>query len=306
MKMTRPLAYALVACSLLSFRAAADAPAAMAPQIIKVWPGAAPGAEQWTQKQTESKFGDARIIRNVVSPTLEVYLPEKGAATGTGVIVCPGGAFQFLSIDSEGTQVAKWLASKGVAAFVLRYRLAETAEADLRFTFQMMTLLPPLFKSADALLKMMQQHGPPAIDDGREALKLLRARAGEFGLKPDRIGILGFSAGGVVATGASTEYGADSRPAFFAAVYPGSWRLAQVPEDAPPLFIASANDDGLTQHGAKPLEAAWKAAGKPVEAHYYPTGGHGFGMRKQDKPSDVWAEQLLTWFESLGLLKRKA
>lgn len=289
----------------MSGTVAADAPAAppATNQIIKVWPGAAPGSEKWTQRETESKFGDARIIRNVVSPTLEAYLPEKGAANGTGVIVCPGGAFQFLSIDSEGIQVAKWFASKGVAAFVLRYRLAETAETDLKFTFQMMGVLPPLFKSGEALTKAMQQYGPPAIADGREALKLLRTRAAEFGLKPDRIGILGFSAGGVVATGVSTEYDAASRPDFFAAIYPGAWPIAKMPADAPPLFIAATNDDSITPHGAKPLEATWKAAGKPVQAQYYPTGGHGFGMKKQGKPSDVWTDQLLAWLDGLGFLK---
>jgi acetyl esterase/lipase len=283
---------------------AADATAAAAPQVIKVWPGVAPGAEDWKQKETESKlFGGQRVIRNVVSPSMEVYLPAQGKANGSGVIVAPGGAFRFLSIDGEGIEVARWLASQGFAAFLLRYRLVETAESDMMFYGQMMSALPPLFKDAAALKADMTKYGPPGIADGRQALKLVRSRAAEWSLKPNRIGIMGFSAGGTVATGAATDYDAASRPDFFVAVYPGTWSIAKVPADAPPLFIAATDDDFITAHGAKPLEAAWKAAGKPVEAHYYPTGGHGFGMKKQGKPSDVWSDQLLAWLDSLGLLK---
>lgn len=309
MKALHSLGCLLLACSLWSFQAAATAPAGKTPVIlkIKVWPGAAPGSEIWTQKETETKalWGD-RVVRNVVDPSLDAYLPDPAIATGAGVIVCPGGAFRFLSIDTEGVQVAQWLQGKGIAAFLLRYRLGETAESDAMFSAQIFGILAPLFRGGDALLNDMKLYGGPAIADGRQALSLVRERAKEFGLKPDRIGMLGFSAGGVVATGVAIEHDAASRPDFFAAVYPGPWPIASVPTDAPPLFIAAAADDGITLAGSKPLEAAWRAAGKPVEAHIYDKGGHGFGMKKQGKPSDAWTDHLLAWFEGLGLLKRAA
>lgn len=297
-RITRAMALAL---------AMAAPPSALADgvaQTIKVWPGVAPGSEQWTQTEQETKvlWGD-RMVRNVVSPTLQVYLPEPSAAVGTGVIVCPGGAFRFLSIEPEGEQVAQWLNSKGIAAFVLRYRLAETPASSFKFLTSLPGIVGPLFSDADALRRDMKLYGGPAIADATQAMKLVRARAAEFGLQENRIGILGFSAGGVVATGVSIAHDAASRPDFFGAIYAGPWPIDKVPDDAPPLFIAAAADDSITAPGSKPLEAAWRAAGKPVEVHIYETGGHGFGMKQQGKPSDVWPEQFLAWMNGLGLLK---
>lgn len=298
---------ALALCTALPvLPAAADDVGDAAPErpLLRVWPGVAPGSESWTQQQqdTQAIWGD-RIVRNVVSPTLEVFLPAPGTATGTGVMVCPGGAFRFLSIDTEGTQVARWLADNGIAAFVLRYRLGETVASDPLFAGQVFAILAPLFKPGPALMDDMKRYGPPAIADGRQAMKLLRSRAQEFGLRKDRIGVLGFSAGGVVGTGVALEHDADSRPDFFAAIYPGPWPLDAIPKSAPPLFIAAANDDGITVSGAKPLDEAWRKAGLPVEAHYYASGGHGFGMKKQNKESDAWTDQLLAWLDGRGLLK---
>jgi acetyl esterase/lipase len=300
--------FAFAALMLPLLAQAADAPApAAAPErpLIKVWPGVAPGSENWTQVQQDTKalWGD-RIVRNVVSPTLEVFLPDAASATGAGVVVCPGGAFRFLSIDSEGTAVASYLNSKGIAAFLLRYRLGETVASDTLFMGQVFAILAPLFKPGPALLEDMKKNGPAAIADGRESMKLLRARAAEFGIRPDRLGILGFSAGGVVGTAVSVEHDAKERPDFSGAIYPGPWPIDKVPDDAPPLFLAAANDDGITANGAKPLEAAWKAAGKSMEVHYYDNGGHGFGMKKQNKASDVWADQFVAWLGGRGLLAK--
>lgn len=292
--------------ALLCANAAMAADPAATPErpLIKVWPGVAPGSEDWKQVQQDSKmpWGD-RVVRNVVSPTLEVFAPDAAKATGSAVVVAPGGAFRFLSIDTEGTQVANWLASQGVAAFLLRYRLGETVASDALFVGQLFAILAPLFKPGPALLDDMNKYSPPAIADGREALKLLRSRAAEFKVDADRIGFIGFSAGGVVGTGVSISDDADSRPNFFAAIYTGPLTFTKVPDGAPPLFIAAANDDSITAPGSKPLEAAWRAAGKPVEAHYYANGGHGFGMKKQGKDSDAWIEQLGEWLGGLGMLK---
>lgn len=282
---------------------AADTTAPARP-LIQVWPGVAPGSESWKQVQQDSKmpWGD-RVVRNVVAPTLEVFAPDPAKANGTAAIVAPGGAFRFLSIDSEGVQVASWLASQGIASFILRYRLAETASSDALFIGQLFGILGPLFKPGPALLDDMNKYSPPAIADGKQAVKLLRSRAEEFKIAKDRVVFVGFSAGGATGTGVAISEEADSRPDYFAAIYAGPLTFAKVPDGAPPLFIAAADDDSITAPGSKPLEAAWKAAGKPVEAHYYPKGGHGFGMKKQNKDSDVWTEQLLAWLGAYGLLK---
>ena len=300
----RLTALCLCAWGIAGNAVAADTAAAPEHPLIRVWPGVAPGSENWRQVQQDSKmpWGD-RVVRNVVSPTLEVFAADPAKANGTAVVIAPGGAFRFLSIDTEGTQVASWLASQGVASFVLRYRLGETAASDARFLGQMFAILAPLFKPGPALLDDMNKYSPPAIADGKEAIKLLRRRAAEFKINKDRIGFIGFSAGGATGTGVALSEDAESRPNFFAAIYAGPITIAKVPEGAPPLFIAAANDDSITAPGSKPLEAAWKAAGRPVEAHYYATGGHGFGLKKQNKASDVWADQLLAWLGSLGVLK---
>lgn len=298
---------ALAALAMATGVQAADGAAETQRPLLNVWPGTPPGSEDWkqTQQDTKALWGD-RVVRNVVTPTLEVFLPAAGTANGTGVIVCPGGAFRFLSIDSEGVEVARWLSSQGVTAFVLRYRLGETVASDTLFMGQVFGILAPLFKPGPALMDDMKRYGPPAVADGQQAMKLIRSRAAEFGLDRKRIGMLGFSAGGVVATGVALEHNADSRPDFFAAVYPGPWPLDHIPKDAPPLFIAAANDDSITVSGAKPLEAAWRAAELPVEAHYYASGGHGFGMKQQRKDSDVWTAQLLAWLKAQGLLPAKS
>jgi acetyl esterase/lipase len=199
--------------------------------------------------------------------------------------------------------VARWLNTKGISAFVLRYRLGETAASDLAFKGQIFAILAPLFGSGAALLEDMKKNAPPAIADAREALKLVRARAGEWKLDPKRVGILGFSAGGVVTTAVSMDPEAANRPSFTGAIYPGAWPVDAVPADAPPLFVAAAADDSITKAGAQPLIAAWQAAKRPVESHIYDKGGHGFGMKKSGKPSDVWPDQFAAWLDAQGVLK---
>ena len=286
---------------------AGDAPAPVAAPgqaRVAIWPGVAPGSEDWKQQEQDTvmPWGD-RVTRNVAKPTLEAYRPDPASANGTAIIVAPGGAFRFLSIDSEGVQVARWLASKGVTAFLLRYRLAETAQSDLAFTGQIFGILAPLFAGGSALLDNMKQYGPPAIADGKQALKLIRAHAPEWNVNPARIGVLGFSAGGVVATAMSLETDPAARADFSIAVYPGPWPIEKVPADAPPLFVAAAADDSITKAGATPLAAAWAAANRPVENHLYEKGGHGFGMKQQNKPSDRWTTDLAAWLDAQGLLK---
>ena len=154
-----------------------------AQQVVNIWPGVAPGSEHWTQKErTIENTPVGTVIMNVVTPTLTAYLPPRGKATGTGVIIAPGGAFVALAITLEATDMARWLQQRGIAAFVLKYRTVE--------------------KKTDGIPDMdMDTAGRYGIADGIQALKVVRRHAAEWGVSPDRIGFAGFSAGGMVAAG---------------------------------------------------------------------------------------------------------
>jgi acetyl esterase/lipase len=284
-------------------------------KVIPVWPKEAPGSENWTQKETEFHYDKEKqkSIRNVVRPTLTAFLPEKSKANGTAVIVCPGGGFFFLDWESEGTEVAEWLRARGVAAFVLKYRLMDTgaSEEELKKSMQasLMKAIMEGLKVAGsgkhaALPEEVRKISELAIADGRQAIKVVREHAGEWGVKPDRIGIMGFSAGGLVTTGVATEYDAASRPNFAAPIYGPVYKSVKVRRDAPPLFICCANDDPLVQPGDSiSLYSSWKAAGKSAELHIYAKGNHGFGMSKQGLPSDKWIDRFGDWLDQHGLLK---
>jgi acetyl esterase/lipase len=293
---------ALLAVCMAASRAD-GAPAAEAP-LIPVWQGLPPGASASDLKEQDTVMpGNDRVVRNVTRPTLQPFLPEAGTANGTAVVVCPGGGFRYLTIDTEGLEVARWLSAHGIAAFVLRYRVMPTPADDGDFAGQLGALLAPLF--GPGINDEMKRLGPPAIADAQQAVRLVRQRAKEWHIAPDRVGILGFSAGGVVVTGISLQHDAKSRPDFAGAIYPGPWDIGKVPKDAPPLFIAAASDDALTDIGAKPLQTAWQQAGHPVETHIYDKGGHGFGMKQQDSDSDHWIDQFGEWLDKQGLLKAK-
>jgi len=272
------------------------------PPIIPLWPDGAPGSEGWAQQEQETLAPPPigiRVVRNVTQPTLTAFLPDRAAAPGAAVIVCPGGAFHFLAIEHEGTQVARWLNARGVAAFVLRYRLIETPVDDDILSQQMHQNLT----DRDRFGQLMQGLRPLIIADGLQAVKLVRRRAAEWGVASDRVGILGFSAGGYVTTGVALEYDADSRPDFAAPIYSSPYEGISVPADAPPLFLAVAHDDAFAASASVPLYSAWSTAGRSAELHIYSKGGHGFGMRKQGLPADHWIDHFGDWLQVQGVLE---
>ncbi len=273
-------------------------------RVVPIWPGAAPGSESWTQKETEFQSPEKQTwVRNVVKPTLTVYLPEPSKATGTGIVVCPGGGFLFLAWVHEGTQVAEWLQAHGVAAFILRYRLIDTGETQADYqkkTREVFSQPHPADGSAPA---SMAADIPLAAEDGRQAVRYVREYAAEFGVNPQRIGIMGFSAGGTVTCEVALHHDAASRPDFAGPIYPAVFGQVSAPADAPPLFTACANDDAVCNKGTLKLIAAWQEAKKPVEVHLYAKGGHGFGMNKRGRPTDHWIELFGDWLEMQGLLK---
>jgi acetyl esterase/lipase len=299
--------YPLVLClSVLAASAFAQQP------VIPIWPGVAPGSETWTQKEVEYlDSGKRKMIRNVVQPTLTAYLPNRSRSNGTAVIICPGGGFRFHSWDSEGTEVAKWLVDRGVTAFVLKYRLLDTGATQEEFQKSLDVLFGrrvSRFDDNDPVARQKEEADRKAIPllaaaDGRQALKIVRQRAAEWGVAPNRIGIMGFSAGAAVTMGVVMDHTAENRPDFAAAIYGGSTGNAPIPADAPALFILVADDDVGAAAGSAKLYFEWKAAGKSAELHIYSKGGHGFGMNRRGLPVDSWIERFGDWLGVQGLLK---
>ncbi len=270
----------------------AAAACAAEPKAISLWPGAAPGSEDWKYEESKIQVQDGSSrISNVSHPTLTAFLPDASAATGTAVIISPGGGFRWLSFDHEGTELARFLNSIGVAAFVLKYRLMRTGDEDE--------------KDAAKMAERKKAVIPLAIADGQQAIKVVRAHAAEWGIAKDRIVMLGFSAGGYVAAGATVQHDADSRPNFVALLYPGTPEDISAPADAPPLFMVQADDDKTVpplEHSIH-LYEAWKKAGVSAELHVYSRGGHGFGMHKKGLPVDTWPDRFRDWLDLQGLLK---
>lgn len=271
--------------------------AAESPFVIPIEAGKSAQEATATEAQTVYGHPPVPLVRNVTSPTLTAYLPEPANATGAAVIVAPGGAYIMLAIRHEGTDVARWLAAHGIAAFVLKYRVAPMPATDAGFK----ALRDRQMREPELLGPVIEAQAPLSIADGRAAVALLRTRAAEWDLDPDRIGILGFSAGGGVALGSASKYEAAERPAFAAIIY-GAATDNPVPDDAPPLFIAAAADDPVVpSDDSVGLFSRWRAAGRSAELHIYSKGGHGFGMLEQGLPSDRWIEAFHAWLVAEGI-----
>ncbi|MDX2247509.1 MAG: GDSL-type esterase/lipase family protein [Bacteroidia bacterium] len=241
------------------------------------------------------------MIYNVADPTITAYLPPYYLATGTAVIIAPGGAFHTLSINSEGVEVAKWLNTLGIAAFVLKYRVARSYTDDP---------VKELSEKMGDFKKLDEENAPIiplAMADGLAAVKYVRDHAAEMDINPHKIGFMGFSAGGTLTMSVVYNATDESRPDFVAPIYAYEPAIigATVPANPTPIFVAVAGDDQL---GMMPFSLniyqKWKNAGQPAELHVYEKGGHGFGMRTQNLPADTWYERFGEWLRSQGYLKR--
>jgi acetyl esterase/lipase len=271
------------------------------PNAIEIGTGPLPDAknpESW-----HSQYG-SKFARNVTVATLTPFLPDPARASGAAVIVAPGGGFRTLSMENEGWNVARALAEKGVAAFVLKYRLIQTPadmpgfERSMREMFSG-TARPPRPDPEKAMAALA-----PQIADARAAFALIRKRSAEWHIDPRRIGMVGFSAGAML-TMATTLAGEDAKPAFIGIIY-GPLAPVTVPTDAPPLFIALAADDPFFANAGYGLIDSWKAAKRPVEFHLYEQGGHGFGMYLKETTSTGWFEAFARWMGMHGMLKPTA
>jgi acetyl esterase/lipase len=256
-------------------------------QTVNVWPGVAPGSENWTHKEvTVDDTPLGTVVINVVTPTLTVYLPERTKATGTAVIVAPGGAFVALAIELEGHSVARWLQERGIAVFVLKYRTVERRHQGI--------------PAMD-----MDTAGRYGIADGIQALRVVRQRAAEWGISPNRVGFLGFSAGAMVTSGTLLQQDASARPNFAGLIYGGPFgKMPTIPADLPPMFLAWARDDAVALEPIVRFHDALLSAGHKPEVHIFSSGGHGFGGRKQGKSSDHWIDSYYYWLEAQGFTTR--
>ena len=241
------------------------------------------------------------FARNVSIATLTPFLPPKSKASGAAVIVAPGGGFRTLSMENEGWNVAKALAKKGVAAFVLKYRLNPTPpvmagfEESMRQMFSGAARRPPTSQDPAVMLA-------PQIADAVAAFDLIRSRSKEWNIDPAKIGMIGFSAGAML-TMSTTLYGKGADPAFIGDIY-GPLNALKVPDNAPPLFIALAADDPFFANAGFGLIDSWKAAKRPVEFHLFEQGGHGFGMYDKETTSTGWFESFATWLRMHGFISK--
>ena len=260
---------------------------------IRLWPNGAPGSEGVTAPEVFESAAGTKLPKRftvVHYPSIYVFLPPKEKANGMAVVVAPGGGHSQLVIDKEGWEMADWLNQKGIAAFVLKYRLARAK--DSKYTVE-----------GDALA------------DAARAMRLVRSRASEWGVDPARIGFMGFSAGGEVAALIETRFDAgngsaadpvdrvSSRPDFAVVVYPGFRPgTITVPKDAPPTFLVCTDDDRSHVVTTVNLYLDLEKQSVPSEMHIYATGGHGFGLRDTSHPVRTWPDRLKEWMADRKLL----
>jgi acetyl esterase/lipase len=270
------------------------------PNAIELGTPPLPGA---TAKESWHRQYGSLFARNVTVATLTPYLPDASNASGAAVVVAPGGGFRTLSMENEGSNVAKALAAKGVAAFVLKYRLVQTPadmagfEQSMKQMFSGAAARPPRPSTPEAMAASIA----PQLEDARAAFALIRRRAAEWRVDPNRIGMVGFSAGAML-TLTTAVAGQDAKPAFIGDIY-GPVAAMTVPPDAPPLFVALAMDDPFFGNGETGIIKSWIAAKRPAELHLYEQGGHGFGMYPKETTSTGWFDAFARWLGMHGMLK---
>jgi acetyl esterase/lipase len=287
---------------------------------VPIWSGTVPDAQPVTGPETAGTANKSLVaghpwiyVANVSRPTMTVY-PPKGKNTGVAVVVFPGGGFQVLAIDLEGTEVCDWLTSKGITCVLLKYRVPDSGpQGDERCNCQ------------------VNPKAPTALEDAQRTVGLVRFHAAEWHIDPHKIGVLGFSAGGYLVAAISTHFGkrlypaedaADKescRPDFAVAVYPGhmcEWPghpcsdktfdlnpRIHVTSQTPPTFLLQAEDDHVDNvDDSLVYYIALKNAGVPVEMHLYAQGGHAFGLRRTKFPITAWPQLVDTWLGTIGMI----
>ncbi|NIJ44640.1 acetyl esterase/lipase [Wenyingzhuangia heitensis] len=244
---------------------------------------------------------DIPRVANISKPSIQIFKPKKEINTGTAVIILPGGGMTINSILTEGTMVADWLVKKGVTAVVLKYRLKPTKKGKDFADFKKKNRI-----SYQQKKEIHQKLFPASIDDALNAITYARNNAKKLSVNPNKIGVMGFSAGGAVTMGVGYNYTEKNRPNFIAPIYPwtSEYPVQEPKQDAPPLFIVCASNDPLKlATGSIDLYTSYKENNKDAELHMYAKGKHGFGMTTQNLPSDTWIERFYDWAVSEKLIE---
>jgi endo-1,4-beta-xylanase len=268
--------------------------AADEPKEILLWPNGAPGSESKTEKEVVEKSANGeRKVWSIHNPSVTPYLPAKGKATGAAVIIAPGGAHRFLCVDHEGYNVAQWLSERGIAAFVLKNRLAKETNSTYKIEVE-------------------------ALADTQRAVRLVRSRAKEWSINPQSVGVMGFSAGGELAALVSVHFDGGKegaldlierqscKPDFQALIYPGRSHDIQPTKDSPPVFLACGYKDRQDiAEGLADVYLRFKKIGVPAELHIYSEAGHGFGVRAGTKGAvGGWLSRFEEWLGDRSFLKQ--
>ena len=304
--------------------------------VIKLYNGPAPGSENWTQKEYVYKYQSPIwhekniALFNVVEPTITVFLPDVKNATGSAMIVCPGGGFSALSWDNEGPNVAKKLAEKGIAAFVLKYRIAYSGETPEEVNLIARTSYGGQAKTPEALalikknseitrtmsssyagsdIEKVDMHNPfansfgnipkMAGDDGRHAIEYVRKNSVRWNLNPDKIGMIGFSAGGILTLDIAFNHSEQSKPNVIGVIY-GVFGAKGVPTDPMPMFMAATQYEAVD--GAAALYASWCEAKLPAEIHSFTGASHGFGYRNNGDSVNIWIDLFYNFLKKTGFI----
>ncbi len=262
-------------------------------EVIKLYPGKAPGSESWNYEEKEfTPVPNNRMLFNVTEPTLTIYPAAAGKGNGSSIIIAPGGAFHILSIDSEGHDVAKFLSERGMTAFVLTYRVVKTNGSN---PFQELIPLMNDFKKLNEINAPVVEM---ATQDGIEAIKYVKSHAIQLGIDPNKMGFMGFSAGGTLTMNVLLTAPQALKPNFIAPIYHYADAVTgkEMPYASTPAFIAVEADDnlGFAPHSIRLFER-WTAAKHPSELHVYENGSHGFGMHKKNTSSDQWIHDFENW-----------
>lgn len=250
---------------------------------------------KWEGETFEISRNDHKQLTNIAKPSILIYSPKEEINTGTAVVIAPGGGLRVNSIETEGTMVADWLVKKGITAIVLKYRLVPSNKGKVAGDYnQKQELLQKVF--------------PYAIDDALNAIAYVRKASNELYIDPNKIGMMGFSAGGAVTMGVGYNYTTKNRPNFLVPIYPwtSKYPVQKPKKDAPPMLVICASNDPLKlAMGSIQLYSSWKEMDLNVALHMYAKGGHGFGMTKRNTPSDTWIERFYDWAVSEKLVTIK-
>lgn len=270
-------------------------------QVIHLYDGKLPpGSESLNipEKIYRDDKGEVFMTENVSMPTLTVFKPEKGRENGTAVIIVPGGGFLNVGYVVEGANTAKWLVSKGITAFILKYRSTPITD-DIKKLLKE-DLVKGFFGRVDSIIRPFV---PLAVADGREAVRYLRQHSSEYGIEKNKIGMMGFSAGGALVASVALTCDQESRPDFIAPIYAFCEAMIgdKVPADAPPMFLAMAADDPISNCNTA-LYEKWRDAKRSVEMHIFYEGGHGHGIQIQNKAFDKWPSLFEGWMRLNGFM----